>query len=260
MKIRRVVKPTHLTDIVQIIYGNNESTNTEVVRKGRPKVVSGVHRVEPINVFTAFGTILDQPDTEERDYYDVITDTPTDRNTYVETEFPDEPEEEGLPYNGIVADNEFIVDPEEVSEVRIRTAGKESVMRQMMIENLALLYGMEDASNYVEAMARDSLDMPIERDPINEDAFVPLIRLNTILTAASTMSGLKGPAFESLTNHLTELTAQEIIQAYRDGRQKVGLDEMRKHYASTLSKSGLKSDSEEDDFNSLGVRASRGTR
>lgn len=252
MKIQGLRKPTPLTDISQIIYGDNRPSS---VRRGRPVVVLGITAER--DTFQSFGTIVNATEQTkehfdpEKDYYDQLTG-------YVESEF-EEGEEEELPYNGIVAENEFIVDQEEVEAIRLRVDAKSDYMSTTMSDNLALLYGVDTASNFIEAVASDSLDMPITRDNSIEDALVPLVRLNTMLAAASQLPGLSKEIQAQLAKRLTKLTAIEIMQAFKDGRQKANIEEMRKHYATALTKNGLPPDSEED-FNALGVRASRGNQ
>lgn len=251
--MRIAQKPTPSTDLSEIIFGRNGPTPfMRKVRKVRAPV-DGVVRKKRKPKFGDIGVIVDVPEPVSDEYYDTLLTDPS--QFIVETEFEEETPVE-LPYNGVVADNEFIVEPEEVVAVNADVVVKDMAIRVAMRENMALLLGVDTASNYIEALSKDVIGTEVEVDGTLEEALVPLLRLNTFVAATQTLSHIPEQTKAYLIRTLTRLTASEVVAAFKEGKRKEGLEAMRKYYAASVSKAGIEPDDVED-VNTLGVRTSR---
>ena len=258
MKI--VQKATPSTDISQIIYGDIRPARIRYNPK--PRVVRGIVQLSP---FRAFGTIVEplksakdlepeyeQDESEADDYYDQLVET----GNYIETVFEEEQPE--LPYNGVIADNEFVVDEAEADQVHDDIDVKDDTMRSVMRENLALVIGLDTASNYIEALSEDVIGQGVKVDAALMDALVPLTRLNTFVAAVGTLANIPDKYKDLLIRNLTRLTADAVFSEFKDGKRREGLQEMHNYYAATLARAGMPADENDmADVNTLGVRSSR---
>lgn len=184
----------------------------------------------------------------------------------IEVDFPDEDgaqqhtAHEGINYRSteypVKGENEIEVPDHVLAEVREGTQTKEEVLRAALLESASLLFAHQDASNFVEAALRDGLDMEIELDEAIPDALVPISRLNIVTSIVSQMS-LPEKMKNTLLMRLSIKTADEVIIALNRKRIPDAIAAMTKHYAATVTKSGVDPDMEHMPQNTVGVRASR---
>lgn len=175
------------------------------------------------------------------DYYDRITQRKAAPDT---------------PHYDVVGDNEFEVPDELIREIEVSTTERERLLRSVLFEQASLLYAYEDASNFVEAVMCDGLEMEVEMDrDILPEAFVPLSRLSVLSTFIDQCS-LSDQVKKSLMGRLTVRTADEMVLAMNKRKGPEALAAMHKHYAATVTRSGVQPDAEAP-LNTVGVRASR---
>uniref|UniRef100_S5VM91 Uncharacterized protein n=1 Tax=Pseudomonas phage PaBG TaxID=1335230 RepID=S5VM91_9CAUD len=184
----------------------------------------------------------------------------------IEVEFPDDDGHQhnkmhdGINYRPteypVKGENEIEVPDHILAEVREGTQAKEEVLRNTLLESASLLFAHHDASNFVEAALRDGLDMEIELDEAIPDALVPISRLNIVTSIVNQMS-LPEKMKNTLLMRLSIKTADEVILALNRKRIPDAIAAMTKHYAATVTKSGVDPDMEHMPQNTVGVRASR---
>lgn len=180
---------------------------------------------------------IDIPD----DYYDKLTRQKATPET---------------PQYDVVGDNEFEVPDELIREIQVSTTQRESLLRDVLFEQASLLYAYEDASNFVEAVMCDGLEMEVEMDrEILPEAFVPLSRLS-VLSAFIDQCSLPDQVKRSLMGRLTVRTADEMVLAMHKSKAPGALAALHKQYAATVTRSGVQPDAEAPQ-NTVGVRASR---
>lgn len=180
---------------------------------------------------------IDIPD----DYYDKLTRQKATPET---------------PQYDVVGDNEFEVPDELIREIQVDTQTREQLLRAVLFEQASLLYAYDDASNFVEAVMCDGLEMEVEMDrEILPEAFVPLSRLS-VLSAFIEQCSLSDQVKRSLMGRLTVRTADEMVLAMAKQKAPGALAALHKQYAATVTRSGLQPDAEAPQ-NTVGVRASR---
>ena len=239
----------------QIVYGDM-SLNRDVelcqgvVRKGRPFVVSGVRKMNsPVSLGRTVELPAPKPDQttiDDQDQIEVFFDDDEDPTDRVNQE-----------YSGIVAENEFIVDQDEIDKVRDRKIDLEAPIRDAMKEMTALLYANDDAANFVEAAMRDGLGYMIERDSGMEDALIPITRLSVLTSIINNLTSLTDSSKSLLLHKLSSKTADEIMAAFNKRKIPDALAAIRKEYAATIKNAGLEEDAPIDVANTVGVRTSR---
>lgn len=198
------------------------------------------------------------PSTEDDDDFPEVME--------IEVDFPDDdgsqsrPMHDGINYRPteypVKGENEIEVPDHVLAEVREGTQAKEEVLRNTLLESASLLFAHHDASNFVEAALRDGLDMEIELDEAIPDALVPISRLNIVTSIVNQMS-LPEKMKNTLLMRLSIKTADEVILALNRKRIPDAIAAMTKHYAATVTKSGVDPDIEHMPQNTVGVRASR---
>lgn len=241
----------HTLSLSQLVYGDM-TLNRDVellqgvVRKGRPFVVSGVRRMhEPVSL----GRTVILPKTQPT--------LPEPAPNRIEVSFDDdEPEEYTNQYGGLIADNEFVIDQDEIDAVRSQKDALESPIRAAMKEMTALLFATDDAANFVEAAMRDGLGYEVERDASLDEALVPITRLSVLTSVIQNLASLTDSTKNLLIHKLTSKTADEIIVSFNRRKMPDALAAMRKQYAATIKNAGVPIDLP-DDGSALGVRASR---
>jgi hypothetical protein len=180
---------------------------------------------------------IDIPD----DYYDKLTRQKATPET---------------PQYDVVGDNEFEVPDELIREIQVDTDTREKLLRDVLFEQASLLYAYDDASNFVEAVMCDGLEMEVEMDrEILPEAFVPLSRLS-VLSAFIDQCSLSDQVKKTLMGRLTVRTADEMVLAMHKSKAPGALAALHKQYAATVTRSGLQPDAEAPQ-NTVGVRASR---
>lgn len=180
---------------------------------------------------------IDIPD----DYYDKLTRQKATPET---------------PQYDVVGDNEFEVPDELIREIQVDTDTREKLLRDVLFEQASLLYAYDDASNFVEAVMCDGLEMEVEMDrEILPEAFVPLSRLS-VLSAFIDQCSLSDQVKKTLMGRLTVRTADEMVLAMHKSKAPGALAALHKQYAATVTRSGLPPDAEAPQ-NTVGVRASR---
>lgn len=180
---------------------------------------------------------IDIPD----DYYDKLTRQKATPET---------------PQYDVVGDNEFEVPDELIREIQVDTQTREQLLRAVLFEQASLLYAYDDASNFVEAVMCDGLEMEVEMDrEILPEAFVPLSRLS-VLSAFIDQCSLSDQVKRSLMGRLTVRTADEMVLAMAKQKAPGALAALHKQYAATVTRSGVQPDAEAPQ-NTVGVRASR---
>jgi len=180
---------------------------------------------------------IDIPD----DYYDKLTRQKATPET---------------PQYDVVGDNEFEVPDELIREIQVDTDTREKLLRDVLFEQASLLYAYDDASNFVEAVMCDGLEMEVEMDrEILPEAFVPLSRLS-VLSAFIDQCSLSDQVKKALMGRLTVRTADEMVLAMHKSKAPGALAALHKQYAATVTRSGVQPDAEAPQ-NTVGVRASR---
>lgn len=160
------------------------------------------------------------------------------------------------PHYDVVGDNEFEVPDELIRDIQVSTQTREELLRAVLFEQASLLYAYDDASNFVEAVMCDGLEMEVEMDrEILPEAFVPLSRLS-VLSAFIDQCSLPDQVKRSLMGRLTVRTADEMVLAMHKSKAPGALAALHKQYAATVTRSGLQPDAEAPQ-NTVGVRASR---
>lgn len=255
----------NLTHLHDVIFGDTSSRlDTGVFKVNKPALIQGIRDNTADARVMTLGHIrkaITVDDDDSDDYFNAIQEAATpvkERRPEIEVEF-EEYEEEELPYNGVVGENEFLVEPEEVEAIRGDKERLEYSVSNTMREMVALLYGVDDATNYVESLARDGLGFDIETDDAIEDALVPLTRLTVLLTAINSITNMTDEVKQQASTKLTDLLVTQMADTLVNRKARDQMNEMRKYYAATLAKSGLSPDThdEETEFNSVGVRMSR---
>lgn len=160
------------------------------------------------------------------------------------------------PSYDVVGDNEFEVPDELIAEIQKSTTTREELLRQVLFEQASLLYAYEDASNFVEAVMCDGLEMEVEMDrEVLPEAFVPLSRLSVLSTFIEQCS-LSEQVKKTLMGRLTVRTADEMVATMNKRKAPEALAALHKQYAATVTRSGVQPDAEALQ-NTVGVRASR---
>lgn len=229
-------------------------TSVSRAKKPKPKVVPTLgHSIS----YSDKAPIQDVAPVEDDDVDEVLDDQ-------VEIDIPDDyydkltrqkatPE---TPQYDVVGDNEFEVPDELIREIEVSTDTREKLLRAVLFEQASLLYAYDDASNFVEAVMCDGLEMEVEMDrEILPEAFVPLSRLS-VLSAFIDQCSLSDQVKRSLMGRLTVRTADEMVLAMHKSKAPAALAAMHKQYAATVTRSGLPPDAEAPQ-NTVGVRASR---
>lgn len=233
---------------------------TVIPTKMRPRKVKS-------KIVPTLGTLVSLPAPDAQEDFPVEDELYDAALAPIEVDFPDDIEEvpgiqhDGINYNktdyGVVGENEVEVPDSLLVEVRQQTLDREEQFRTALFESASLLFAHEDASNFVEAALRDGLGMELEMDDAIGDAFVPLSRLNTLVTFINLTSGLPDQVKKTLLARLTIKTADEMILALNKRKIPDAIAAMHKHYAATVTQSGMQPDIEQGPQNTLGVRASR---
>lgn len=233
----------------QIVYGNLSQEymrfGEEVVRKGRPFVVSGVRKLNTMEIGRAVVMPKSAPVPEPK----------KEPERFIEVEFDETPVEVNAQYGGVVAENEYVIDQDYVDETREIKDRMESPVREALREMTAMLYAVEDASNFVEASMRDGLGFDTERDSNMEDALVPITRVAILTKIIGSIEALSPEVKRLMINKLASRSVDEIIGALNKRKVPEALAAMRKQYAATLKDSGITPD---DELPVLGLRSSRG--
>lgn len=225
-------------------------------REVRPVVVPSLghsisYQTEPKHAAPPDDDDLPEIEDEVGDFIEV--DIPAEDDYYERfAGGPVEPERR----HDIVGENEFQIPEALVETIEAETLSREEVLRNVLLEQASLLYAYDDASNFVEAAMRDGLGMEVEMDRDNlPEAFVPLSRLS-VLASYIEQSTMPDRVKQTLLARLTVKTADEMILAMNKKKVPEAVAALHKHYAATVTKSGVQPDVEVP-MNTVGVRTSR---
>jgi hypothetical protein len=256
MSLFGITDPTEEDNLPTVVFqGVHRTKNLRI-----PTSVSRIKKPKPVVVPTLGHSIsYPEPPVEPEE---VTPDELLD--DIIEVDIPDDYYDRHLrskqtpekPSYDVIGDNEFEVPDELITEIQQSTTTREELLRQVLFEQASLLYAYDDASNFVEAVMCDGLEMEVEMDrDILPEAFVPLSRLSVLSTFIDQCS-LSDQVKKTLMGRLTVRTADEMVVAMNKRKAPEALAALHKQYAATVTRSGLPPDAEAPQ-NTVGVRASR---